>query len=84
MRRCSRACSTSRTTTAPPKSTGRDLFSAHWLDARLAGAADVQLVALTARSGDSPAPSATIAGRRRRRQHNRTLLALARTSRRAR
>jgi len=44
---------------SPPKSTGRDLFNARWLDARLAGAtlvaADVQatLVALTA---------ATIAG----------------------
>lgn len=41
---------------APPKSTGRDLFNAEWLDARLAGFAlsprDVQatLVALTART----------------------------------
>jgi len=41
---------------SPPKSTGRDLFDAAWLDAKLAGrdmaAADVQatLVALTARS----------------------------------
>jgi anhydro-N-acetylmuramic acid kinase len=47
-------------TAAPPKSTGRDLFNANWLDARLGGAAvaprDVQatLVALTARTiGDA-------------------------------
>jgi len=43
-------------TRLPPKSTGRDLFNAEWLDARLAGrsidAADVQatLLALTART----------------------------------
>ncbi len=43
-------------TAAPPKSTGRDLFNAHWLDARLIGGTvaprDVQatLVTLTART----------------------------------
>ena len=54
-RGCSRCCSPSRSSPRPPpKSTGRDLFNAEWLDARLAGSnaapADVQatLVALTA------------------------------------
>jgi anhydro-N-acetylmuramic acid kinase len=69
----------------PPKSTGRDLFNAHWLDARLAGFAvaprDVQatLVALTARTiadavrRHAPGAKEVLVGGGG--AHNRTLLA---------